>query len=135
VSKLRPIAKLRAFYGTILSLSYSSKINGLLYPQRVFQSLKKHCDIYSNSNGRLVHFFEFELAGHASNFKKMQQKGQEDPKSSTDTLRPDFQANTRPRIFLKPRLPQDTGKRLYGKPGKDNFELMMSEHCVGRRAL
>jgi hypothetical protein len=31
--------------------------------------------------------------------------GQEGPKGSKGTLRPNFQANTRPRIFLKPMSP------------------------------
>jgi hypothetical protein len=40
-------------------------------------------------------------------------KGQERPKGSKDTLRPDFHANTRSRIFCKkPKSPQDTGMRL-----------------------
>jgi hypothetical protein len=48
-----------------------------------------------------------------SNFKKSALNDyhylQERPKGSKGTLRPDFQANTRPRIFKKPMSPQDTG--------------------------
>ncbi len=54
---------------SLLTLSYSSKMNGYLYHQRVSPPLK-------------------------------------------DTLRPDFQANARPRIILKPMSPQDTGRQL-----------------------
>ncbi len=42
-------------------------------------------------------------------------RGQERPKGRKGTLRPDFQANTRLRIFfLKPMSPQDTGRQLWG---------------------
>ncbi len=37
-------------------------------------------------------------------------RGLEDPKGSKRTLRPDFQINTRHRIFLKPMSPQDKRK-------------------------
>jgi hypothetical protein len=33
-----------------LTLSYSSKINGYLYPQRVSPPLKKRCDMFSEGN-------------------------------------------------------------------------------------
>ncbi len=44
-------------------------------------------------------------------------RGQERPKGSKGTLRPDFQANTRPRILKKPMSPKDTGRQLQGNPG------------------
>ncbi len=44
-------------------------------------------------------------------------KVQDHPKGRKSTLRHDFQANTRPRIFLKPMSPQDTGRQLWGNPG------------------
>jgi hypothetical protein len=42
-------------------------------------------------------------------------RGQERPKIRKDTLRPDFQSNTRPRIFFKkPMSPQDPERQLWG---------------------
>jgi hypothetical protein len=35
---------------SILTLTYSSKINGNLYFQRVFLPLKKRCDIFKEGN-------------------------------------------------------------------------------------
>jgi hypothetical protein len=44
-------------------------------------------------------------------------RGQERPKGRKGTLRPDFQASTRPRIFVKkPMSPQDTRRQLWGNP-------------------
>jgi hypothetical protein len=44
-------------------------------------------------------------------------RGQEHPKGRKDTLRPDFQANTRHWIFFKSQLsPQDKGRQLWGNP-------------------
>ncbi len=37
---------------------------------------------------------------------------QEGPTGNKGTLRPDFQAKTRSRLFLKPMSPQETGRRL-----------------------
>ncbi len=45
-------------------------------------------------------------------------RGQEGPKVSKGTLRPDFQTNTRPRFFFKA---QDTGRHLLGYPGVVSF--------------
>jgi hypothetical protein len=43
---------------------------------------------------------------------------QERPKGRKGTLRPDLQANTRPRIFFfKPMSQQDPGRQLWGNPG------------------
>ncbi len=143
----------------LLTFSYSSKIYDYFYPQTVSPTLKKmlwnvlrgQCCSSSqewqpsaDSNGRLAHFFIFELAGlvwhpaadsngrwacfkfekkecqmaiticrglshpHRS-LSRIVCRGQEGPKSSKGTLRPDFQANTRIKIFLKP---QDTGRKL-----------------------
>jgi hypothetical protein len=55
-------------------------------------------------------------------------------------LRPDFQANTWPRLLkLKSNVSTRNRKEVVkGNPGtacKENFELMMSEHCKGRVAL
>ncbi len=62
----------------MLTLSYSSKLNGYLYHQRVSPSLKKHRDVLSEGNAahpvgfdsllQIVMavwcpFFEFELSG------------------------------------------------------------------------
>ncbi len=44
-------------------------------------------------------------------------RGQERTKGRKGSLMPDFQANTRPRIFKKPMSPQDTGTQLWGNPG------------------
>jgi hypothetical protein len=45
-------------------------------------------------------------------------RGQERPTVRKGTLMPDFQANTRPRIFFKKAIsPQDTGRQLWGNPG------------------
>jgi hypothetical protein len=38
-------------------------------------------------------------------------RGQKGPKGSKGILRPDFQANIRPLLFLKPVLPKETGRR------------------------
>jgi hypothetical protein len=53
-----------------LTLSYLSKINGYLYPQKVSPPLKKrhesntaHPVKSANSNDSLMRFFEFELLG------------------------------------------------------------------------
>jgi hypothetical protein len=66
------------------------------------------------SNGRLRTLFKSELAG-----------------PSVEVFDLDF--------FLKPMFLRETQRRLQGSPGiviaKDNFELMTSEHCEGRRAL
>ncbi len=44
--------------------------------------------------------------------------GQERPKCRKGTLRPDFQANTRPSIFFKtPMSPQDAKRQLWKNPG------------------
>jgi hypothetical protein len=89
-----------------LILSYSSKIDGYLYPQRVSPPLKKCSDM--------------------------------SPKGSKGT---DFQANTRPGIFLKSQchhkiLEWDCKEiQVLIMLSYDNFELIMSEHCEGRRAL
>jgi hypothetical protein len=60
---------------------------------------------------------------------------EEGPKGGKGALRPDFQANT----FCfkkKPVSPQGTGRRLEGNLGiVTDVELMMSEHCEGRRDL
>ncbi len=45
-------------------------------------------------------------------------RGQERPKGRKGTLRPDFQAYTRPRFFLKQKMsPQDAKRQLWGNPG------------------
>jgi hypothetical protein len=55
-------------------------------------------------------------------------------------LRPDFQANTWPRLFklranVSTRNRKEVVKENPGIASYDNFELMMSAHCKGRRAL
>ena len=46
----------------------------------------------------------------------------EHPKGRKGTLRPDFQANTRSRIFFKkPMSPENTGRQLWGNPGIVSF--------------
>jgi hypothetical protein len=64
---------------------------------------------------------------------------QEGPKSSKGTLRPDFQANTWPRLFFKKPMShkkQERGcKEIHVQLAYHNLELMMSEHCKGRSVL
>ncbi len=65
-------------------------------------------------------------------------RGQEGPKGSKVTLRPNFQANTWPRIFFKSQFHhkiQEGGCKKNKVLAEDNFELMMSEYFKGRRAL
>ncbi len=79
----------------------------------------------ADSNGSLVPFlFEFQLSGSGVTVLKQLTimvrqrgiticRGQEHPKGRKGTLRHDFQANIRPRIFVKkPMSPQDTGIQL-----------------------
>ncbi len=145
-------------HSTLLTLSYSSKINSYLYHQRVSPPLKKmpwhvisgQCCPSSrvwqpsaDSCGSLAPFlFEFKLSGSrvtalcwqswwpkkaitisrglshpTRSLSRIVCRGQERPKCRKGTLRPDFQAKTRPRTFLKPMSPQDTGRQLWGNPG------------------
>jgi hypothetical protein len=72
-------------------------------------------------------------------FSRIVCKGQEDPKGSKVTLRPDFQANIRPGSIKKANFfhhkIQEGGCKKNQVLAEDNFELMMSEHCKCRRAF
>jgi hypothetical protein len=127
-----------------LTLSYSSKINGYLYHQRVSPPLKKPAALPVGCDGPLQivmavwrpFCLNFNFLGRMwqpsrdnngapnghynlqravtpdeiTHHKSLQKKC---PNGSKGTLRPDLQANTRPRIFLKKTMsPQDTGRQL-----------------------
>jgi hypothetical protein len=53
-------------------------------------------------------------------------RGQEGHKGSKGTFRPDFQADNRPRIFLKPMSPQGTGRHTVKRVG----EVVRHQHLV-----
>ncbi len=59
-----------------------------------------------------------ELSHPTRSLSRIVCRGQEQPKGRKGTLRPDFQANNRPRMFYKkPMSPQDSGRQLWGNPG------------------
>jgi hypothetical protein len=97
-----------------LTLSYSSKINGYLYHKRVSVPLKKML-----SEGNAAHPVDCDrplltimvrqtaisicrrLSHPTRSLSRKVCRGQEGPRGRKGILRPDFQANTRPRIFFK----------------------------------
>ncbi len=62
----------------------------------------------------MVHQTAFTICRGLSNptrsLSRIVCRGQEPPKGNKGTLRPVFRANTRPKVFLKPMSPQDTGR-------------------------
>jgi hypothetical protein len=84
----------------------------------------------TDNSGCLTHFkfekralnchYYLQRASHPTrSLNKIGSRGQEHPKGSKGILRPDFQANNRPRIFFEtPMSPQDTGRQLYKFPGE-----------------
>jgi hypothetical protein len=72
-----------------LTLSYSSKINGYFISSEGFFALdKKRRDMFSEGNATPIRSLSRTVC-----------RGQEGPTGSKGTLRPDFQANTRPMIL------------------------------------
>jgi hypothetical protein len=146
---------------SLLTLSYSSKINVVLFLHQVgcdspLQIVMAAWRTLLNLNllgwvwqphadytGCLAHFkFKKSLPnGHyylqravtlTRSLSRIVSRGQEGPKAAAKGLwRPHFQANIWPRVFFMPMSPQETGRRLWGNPGT----ILIYEHCEGRGAL
>ncbi len=127
--------------GGSLTLSYASKINGYLYPQRVslpwkFGTLFCILTSWVGCDADAV-MLTIMAVRHDSNLEKVGQKaiticsglshptrslsridsrGEEGPKARKGTLRPDFQANTRLEIFFKANATTRYRKEVARKP-------------------